>query len=54
MSLKLRDWTIFAALGLTWGSSFLWIKIAVQETAPLTVVGLRLLFGWLGMLGVVL
>ncbi|MBI4769349.1 MAG: EamA family transporter [Chloroflexi bacterium] len=54
MNPKLRDWVIFSALGLTWGSSFLWIKIAVQETAPLTVVGLRLLFGWLGMLGVVL
>lgn len=53
MSAKLRDWAVFAALGLTWGSSFMWIKIAVAETAPITVVGLRLMFGWLGMLGIV-
>jgi drug/metabolite transporter (DMT)-like permease len=40
----------FIALGLIWGSSFLWIKIAVQEIDPFTLVGWRLLFGALGML----
>jgi drug/metabolite transporter (DMT)-like permease len=40
----------FAGLGLIWGSSFLWIKIAVSEINPLVLVGLRLLFGVTGLL----
>ena len=51
--MKTKDWLAFVALGLAWGSSFLWIKIAVQETGPFTLVGLRLLFGILGLLLVV-
>jgi len=51
---KRRDWTLFWALGLIWGSSFLWIKIAVQEVDPFTLVGWRLLFGTLGMVVVIL
>jgi drug/metabolite transporter (DMT)-like permease len=45
---------LFWALGLIWGSSFLWIKIAVQEVDPFTLVGWRLLFGTLGMVVVIL
>jgi drug/metabolite transporter (DMT)-like permease len=45
-----REWVWFIALGLIWGSSFLWIKIAVQEIDPFTLVGWRVLFGALGML----
>ena len=52
--MKRRDWTLFWALGLIWGSSFLWIKIAVQEVDPFTLVGWRLLFGTLGMVVVIL
>ncbi|MEN8260678.1 MAG: hypothetical protein ABFS02_08855, partial [Pseudomonadota bacterium] len=31
ISMKAKDWLAFAALSIAWGSSFLWIKIAVQE-----------------------
>jgi drug/metabolite transporter (DMT)-like permease len=52
--LKPKDWLAFILLGTVWGSSFLWIKIAVQEIGPFLLVALRLLFGILGLLGVVL
>jgi drug/metabolite transporter (DMT)-like permease len=52
--MKLRDWMTFSLLGLVWGSSFLWIKVAVQEIGPATLVGFRLLIGLLGLLAVVL
>lgn len=48
------EWVLFLGLSLLWGSSFLWIKIAVQDVGPLVLVGWRLLFGSLGMLVVVL
>ncbi|HJW91676.1 MAG TPA: DMT family transporter [Anaerolineales bacterium] len=48
--MKLKDWLAFILLGLAWGSSFLWIKIAVQEVGPFTLVAFRLLFGILGLL----
>jgi len=41
--MNLKQWTAFLTLTCVWGSSFLWIKIAVQETGPLTIVTLRLL-----------
>jgi drug/metabolite transporter (DMT)-like permease len=34
----------FLALTVIWGSSFLWIKVAVREVGPLTVVTIRLAF----------
>jgi drug/metabolite transporter (DMT)-like permease len=43
--MKVRDWVMFWVLGLIWGSSFLWIKIALQEVGPFTLVGWRLLIG---------
>ena len=43
--MKLKDWFVFITLGLIWGSSFMWIKIAVQEVSPFMLVALRLLFG---------
>lgn len=52
--MKPKDWVLFLALGLIWGSSFLWIKIAVAEIDPFTLVGWRLLFGTLGMVAVLL
>ena len=41
--MNFKQWTGFLSLTLIWGSSFLWIKLAVQETGPLTVVTIRLL-----------
>jgi drug/metabolite transporter (DMT)-like permease len=48
--MKLKEWSAFALLGLIWGSSFLWIKIAVEEIGPFTLVAFRLLFGLVGLL----
>lgn len=52
--MKLRDWVLFILLGAIWGSSFLWIKIALEEIGPFALVALRLLFGVLGLLVAVL
>jgi drug/metabolite transporter (DMT)-like permease len=41
----LSAWLTFGLLSLIWGSSFLWIKLAVQEVGPLTLVAIRLTFG---------
>jgi len=43
--LTVKEWCKFILLSLVWGSSFLWIKIAVEEVSPLVTVGLRLVFG---------
>jgi len=51
--MKLKEWGAFVLLGLIWGSSFLWIKIGVQEIGPLTLVAFWLLFGLVGLLAVV-
>ncbi len=51
--MKPKDWVLFLALGLIWGSSFLWIKIAIREVDAFTLVGWRLLFGTLGMVVVI-
>jgi drug/metabolite transporter (DMT)-like permease len=45
--LKLKHWLVFLLLGAIWSSSFLWIKIAVQEVDPITLVAFRALFGLL-------
>jgi drug/metabolite transporter (DMT)-like permease len=51
--MKPKEWAVFIALGLIWGSSFLWIKIAIQEVDAFTLVSWRLLFGTLGMVAVI-
>jgi len=38
---------MFILLGVIWSSSFMWIKIAVQEIGPITLVAFRVLFGLL-------
>jgi drug/metabolite transporter (DMT)-like permease len=50
---KTKHWIAFISLGMIWGSSFMWIKIAVQEMGPNTLVAYRVLFGLLFGLGVV-
>jgi drug/metabolite transporter (DMT)-like permease len=44
---KAKHWFVFILLGAIWSSSFMWIKIAVQEVGPLTLVAFRVLFGLL-------
>lgn len=43
------EWLLFLGLGAVWGSSFMWIKIAVQDVGPFALVAWRLLFGSTGM-----
>lgn len=47
--MKLKHWLIFILLGVIWSASFLWIKIALDEIGPFTLVtyraGLGLLTG---------
>jgi drug/metabolite transporter (DMT)-like permease len=42
-----RPQAAFWLLGFVWGSSYLFIKIAVAEVSPLTLVGMRLALGLL-------
>jgi drug/metabolite transporter (DMT)-like permease len=40
------DWLLFIVLGFLWGSSYLFIKIAIEAgLQPFTLISLRLLFG---------
>ena len=43
--MKTKHWIVFIALGIIWSSSFLWIKIGVQEVGPMALVAFRMLFG---------
>ncbi|MBI1856027.1 MAG: DMT family transporter [Chloroflexi bacterium] len=52
--MKPKHWFVFILLGAIWSSSFLWIKIAVQEIGPITLVAFRVLFGLLFSLVVIL
>ena len=45
--MKTKHWIVFILLGGIWSSSFMWIKIAVQEVGPVTLVAFRVLFGLL-------
>src|SRR5512138_3252528 len=45
--MKAKHWFAFILLGAIWGSSFMWIKIAVQEVGPIMLVAFRALFGLL-------
>jgi drug/metabolite transporter (DMT)-like permease len=42
---QLKHWIVFFLLGLIWSTSFLWIKIGVQEIGPMALVSFRMLFG---------
>lgn len=52
--MKLKHWLLFLLLGAIWSSSFMWIKIAVQEIGPITLVAYRVLFGLLFCVAVIL
>jgi drug/metabolite transporter (DMT)-like permease len=43
--MKFKHWIVFIFLGLIWSTSFLWIKIGVQEIGPMALVAFRVLFG---------
>ncbi len=43
--MKPKHWLVFILLGTIWSSSFLWIKIGVQEIGPMALVAFRMLFG---------
>ena len=45
--MKPKHWLVFLLLGAIWSSSFMWIKIAIQEIGPITLVAFRVLFGLL-------
>ncbi len=44
----------FVLLGLIWGSSFLWIKIAVDEIPPASLVAWRMALGAVGMVALLI
>ena len=48
--MRTKDWLAFIALSLAWGSSFLWIKIVLEEIGPFLLVALRLSIGLAAML----
>lgn len=52
--MKPKHWLVFLLLGAIWSSSFMWIKIAVQEIGPITLVAFRVLFGLLFGIAVIL
>ncbi len=52
--MNLKQWMAFILLAVIWGSSYLWIKIAVGEMGPFTLVAFRLLFGAIFLLAIVL
>jgi drug/metabolite transporter (DMT)-like permease len=45
-----KRWLQLCTLGLIWGTSFVWIKLAVSEISPGVLVSLRTLFGALALL----
>lgn len=51
--MKTKDWLAFIGLSLAWGTSFFWIKIALEEVGPFLLVAYRIFFGLLA-LGIVL
>ena len=52
--MKPKHWLVFILLGIIWSSSFMWIKIAVREVGPITLVAFRVLFGLLFGVAVIL
>ncbi|MGI8824104.1 MAG: DMT family transporter [Chloroflexota bacterium] len=53
MTNSLRVWLAFALLCLIWGSSYLFIRVGLEQLTPLSLVALRLLIGVLIIGGIV-
>ena len=51
--MKLKEYLVLFALAALWGASFLFIKVAIDDMSPLTLVAVRLVLGALGLLLVV-
>jgi drug/metabolite transporter (DMT)-like permease len=47
--LSIKSWFKFILLSLVWGTSFFWIKIALREVGPVTLVFFRVGFATLGL-----
>ncbi len=47
--MSLKNWIKFVCLGLVWGSSFLWIKLALGEVSPAMLVFFRAGIAFLGL-----
>jgi drug/metabolite transporter (DMT)-like permease len=47
--LSAKNWFKFVFLGLVWGSSFLWIKLALGEVGPFTLVLFRAGIAFMGL-----
>ena len=45
-----RQWIIFFFLAVAWGSSYLWIKLALREITPGRIAALRVCFAAMGLL----
>ncbi len=52
--MRVRDYLVLFALAALWGASFLFIRIAIAELSPLTLVGARFVVATLGLLLVLL
>lgn len=39
------DWLLLGAIATTWGSSFMWIEIALESFAPTFITLIRMMFG---------
>ena len=44
-----KNWLKFILLGALWGTSFMWIKIALREVGPFTLVTFRTFFASMGL-----
>jgi drug/metabolite transporter (DMT)-like permease len=51
--LSTKCWAKFIFLSLIWGTSYLWIKLAVREVSPITLVTYRLLFALIGLTAII-
>jgi drug/metabolite transporter (DMT)-like permease len=51
--MRVREYLVLFALAAFWGASFLFIRVAVAELSPLSLVGARFIVGALGFLLVV-
>ncbi len=43
--MKPKHWIVFILLGIIWSTSFLWIKIGVQDIGPMALTAFRMMFG---------